>query len=76
MLHVRTYHAPCCYCPRRFGSAAWQEVGAVEDPELQELGQILPMIVLRGRAPSTVKKYSGAFLRWKKWASQKYDGQA
>ena len=49
---------------------------AVEDPELQELAQILPMIVLRGRAPSTVKKYSGAFLRWKKWATQKYDGQA
>ena len=26
------------------------------------------MVVLRDRAPSTVKKYSGAFLCWKKWA--------
>ena len=30
------------------------------------------MVVLRGRAPSTVRKYSGAFLRWKKWAKGKH----
>ena len=30
-------------------------------------------MVLRSRAPSTVKKYSGAFLRWKTWAQQKYE---
>ena len=29
--------------------------------------------MLRSRAPSTVKKYSGAFLRWKTWAQQKYE---
>ena len=26
---------------------------------------------MRGKAPSTVKKYSGAFVRWKRWAQQK-----
>ena len=52
-------------------SSAWSDLGKVEDPELKELAQALPTIVLRGKAPSTVKKYSGAFLRWKNWASQK-----
>ena len=30
-------------------------------------------MVRRSRAPSTVKKYRGAFLRWKTWAQQKYE---
>ena len=29
------------------------------------------MVVLQSRAPSIVKKYSGAFLRWKRWALSK-----
>ena len=48
----------------------------IEDPELQEVAQLLPTIVLKSRAPVTVKKYSGTFLRWKSWATQKYDRQA
>ena len=40
-----------------FKSAAWQEVEAIEDPKLQELAQLLPMVALRSRAPSTVKRY-------------------
>ena len=47
-------------------------VEEVEDPDIQELAKLLPSIVLNGRAPSTVKKYSGAFLRWKRWAAQKF----
>ena len=58
-----------------FKSAAWQEVEAIEDPELQELAQLLSMVALRSRAPSTAKKYSGAFLRWKTWATLKYGSQ-
>ena len=42
-----------------------------EDPELQELSKCLPHIVMRGKAPATTKKYTGAFLRWKRWASQR-----
>ena len=59
-----------------FISAAWQETEVIEDPELRELAQLLPTVVLRSRAPATMKKYSGAFLRWKSWATQKYNHQA
>ena len=52
-------------------SSDWSDLGKVEDPELKELAELLPTIGLRGKAPSTVKKYSGAFLRWKNWANQK-----
>ena len=48
---------------------------AIEDPELQELPQLLSMVALRSRALSTVKKYSGAFVRWKFWATLKYGSQ-
>ena len=44
-------------------SSTWS---AVEDPEL---AQLIPTIVIRGKAPATVRKYSGAFLCWKNWAS-------
>ena len=46
----------------------WSELKELDDPELKELATSLPSIVLRGRALATVKKYSGAFLRWKRWA--------
>ena len=44
---------------------------SIEDPELKELADSLPEVVLRGKAPSTVKQYSGAFVGWKKWAGRK-----
>ena len=52
----------------------WQDLTAVDNPELSALAEFLPVVVLRGRAPSTVRKYSGAFLRWKKWAKAKHVG--
>lgn len=52
-------------------SDVWQELDNFEDPELKELAKCLPDVVLRSKAPSTVKKYSRAFLRWKEWAGQK-----
>lgn len=54
-------------------SAAWQELNKVDDPELKELATLLPTVVFSGKAPSTVKKYSGAFQRWKKWLTQKFE---
>ena len=39
--------------------------------KLKELAECLPSIVLQGKAPSTVKKYAGAFNRWKRWATAK-----
>ena len=49
----------------------WQDISVIEDPELRELAESLPSVVLQSRAPSTVKKYGGAFLRWKRWALNK-----
>ena len=54
-------------------SAAWQELDRTEDPEFKELATLLPTVVFSSRAPSTVKKYSSAFLRWKDWLSQKFE---
>ena len=48
----------------------WIELKELEDPELKELARRLPKTILHSRADSTVKKYLGAFRRWKIWASQ------
>ena len=48
----------------------WIELKELEDPELKELARRLPETILHSRADSTVKKYLGAFRRWKIWASQ------
>ena len=42
----------------------------LEDPDLKELAAKLPDTILHSRADSTVKKYLGAFKRWKAWAKQ------
>ena len=60
--------------PDIFMQPIWQDLAAVDNPELSALAEFLPVVVLRGRAPSTVRKYSGAFLRWKKWAKAKQVG--
>lgn len=36
-----------------------------------ELAEALPSLALQGKATSTIKKYSGAFCRWRKWISSK-----
>ena len=43
----------------------------MQDEELRELALSLPEVALRSKAPSTVKKYSGAFCRWKRWVRNK-----
>ncbi len=45
----------------------------LEDEELRELAKFLPAVTLSGKAPSTVRKYVGAFSRWKKWAAGKQE---
>ena len=47
-----------------------EHVKDLEDPELKELADKLPDTILHTRANSTVKKYLGAFKRWKAWAKQ------
>ena len=56
-----------------FSHGAWLDLQTVEDPSLKELAIFLPRIVMQGKAPATVKKYSGAFGRWKKWASARQE---
>ena len=51
--------------------SVWAELKSLDDPELRALADSLPNTVLQSRAPSTVRKYTGAFLRWKKWATNK-----
>ena len=48
----------------------------MDDPELTDLAESLPSIVLRSKAPATVKKYAGGFSRWKKWADSKHNIEA
>ena len=47
---------------------SWLLLNELEDPELQELASKLPSTILHSRADSTIKKYLGAFRRWKAWA--------
>ena len=56
-----------------FSSELWSDVSKVQDPELKELAESLPDLVLQGRAISTVKKYAGAYNRWKRWAGSKQE---
>ena len=44
---------------------SWNEI---EDPELKDLASRLPNTILHSCADNTVKKYRGAFRRWKTWA--------
>ena len=46
-----------------FSHGIWPEIKDIKDPELKDLAESLPMIVLRDTAPATVKKYAGAFSR-------------
>jgi len=53
-----------------FSKGEWQELKRIEHPELQALVQKMPGIVLRDRAPSTVKGYTRAVQRWCQWADK------
>ena len=48
--------------------SVWDMLDELRDPELRRLATHLPETVLHSRADSTVRKYLGAFQRWKLWA--------
>ena len=48
---------------------SWKLLDELDDPELKDLASRLPSTILHSRADSTVKKYLGAFRRWKVWAA-------
>ena len=47
----------------------WRSLKDLQSPELQRLVTALPSTLVQSKAPSTAKKYLGAFRRWKLWAS-------
>ena len=57
----------CCLGILSEGS--WKLLSELKDPELKELASRLPATILHSRADSTVKKYLGAYRRWKTWAT-------
>ena len=57
--------------PDVFEKEVWPELQDIQDPELKDLAESLPLIVLQSKTPATAKKYSGAFSRWKRWAASK-----
>jgi integrase len=61
----------CYFIADVFAHGAWVDLESVEDPSLKDLAATLPSIALHGKAPATIKKYSGAFGRWKKWAASR-----
>ena len=65
----------CICCPLDITSqGSWRLLDELEDPELRALASKLPNTILHSRADSTVKKYLGAYRRWKAWAvSHKLD---
>lgn len=54
-----------------FAQVIWGQLKDLGGGELKELADRLPATVLGSRADSTVKKYLGAFRRWKAWAHGK-----
>ncbi|XP_065904717.1 integrase/recombinase xerD homolog isoform X3 [Dysidea avara] len=46
----------------------WKLLDELHDPVLKDLASRLPNTILHSRASSTVKKYLGAYRRWKSWA--------
>ena len=47
----------------------WKILKELEDPELKNLAEELPVMVMSNHANSTTSKYLRAFRYWKEWAS-------
>ncbi len=54
-------------------SEEWSSIGAVSDPELQQLSSSLVQTALKSKAPATSRKYLYALERWRRWADEKVE---
>ena len=64
------HEGPYIYSSLRYpGTRILELLNELEDPELRVLASKLPNTVLHSQADNTVKKYLGAFKRWKTWAA-------
>ena len=48
----------------------WSTLKELQDADLRKLAEALPKSVLQSKATSTMRKYLGAFKRWKMWAAE------
>lgn len=55
---------------RLLGTGDWMSLKDLQDPKLQNLAADFPATILKSRAPSTTRKYMGAFRRWKAWITK------
>ena len=55
-----------------FNSGVWvaSTLSDGDDDDLKDLADELPGVILDSRANSTVRQYSGAFMKWCKWADK------
>ena len=65
MMHIHSKHVHFVGVPAQ---GTWKLIDELEDPELKDLASRLPQTILHSCANNTVKKYLGAFRRWKFWA--------
>ena len=66
-MYVENLYHICCHC--RY-TVHWYLalLKEFDDPELTKLASQLPATLLKSRADSSVKKYLGAYCRWRAWA--------
>ena len=72
-MHVKFYqvvHNTLMLYADVVSQGTWTLLNELEDPDLRSLASRLPSTILHSRADSTVRKYLGAFKRWKSWATQ------
>ena len=53
-----------------FSRGVWSTLKKIREPKLRRLAGKLLSVVVQSRAPSTVRKYKYAFLRWANWARE------
>ena len=58
-----------CFVLDIMSQGSWRLLDELKDPDLILLANKLPNTVLHSRADSTVRKYLGAYRRWKTWAN-------
>ena len=72
LISLDQYNCVCYICNfvGVLSQGTWKLLDELENPELKDLASRLPNTILHSRANSTVKKYLGAFRRWKLWAME------
>ena len=57
-------------CPEDINFGSWLSLDQFHDPELKQLSRLLPVVLLRDKAPGTIRTYINSYRAWKRWASR------